>query len=417
MRGPDPLTIFSKEWYSLRFAVTGGDPRFTVLKRLLEADGHIVTSPEKADVIVPSPADPAAFYARSESYLAANAALTAEGAVALLAGEKALPGTQALVLGFGRVGSLTALALAKAGCRVTVLARRRESRTWAEAMGLQAAPFSRLPELLPGAELLVNTVPERVLPRELLELLPKDAVLLELASAPGGIDGEGARNLHLHIIRAGGLPGKYAPEKAAAILRDAVYEVLAAPRPRLGVGICGSHCTFDKTLDALAPLRRDYELVPILSAAAAGTDTRFAAAEAFRATLEGLCGRSAVDSVKGAEPLGTSEALDLLLVAPCTGNTLAKLASGVTDTPVTMACKAHLRNGRPLVLAVSTNDGLSGSAENIGRLLQRKNVYFVPFRQDSPSEKPFSLQSDFSLLPETLASAREGKQLQPVLAL
>ena len=149
--------------------------------------------------------------------------------------------------------------------------------------------------------------------------------------------------------------------------------------------------------------------------AAAETDTRFAAAAEFREKLERLCGRSAIDTVAAAEPLGTREALEALLVAPCTGNTLAKLANGVTDTAVTMACKAHLRNGRPLVLAVSTNDGLSGSAGNIAVLLQRKNVYFVPFRQDDPRGKPFSLQAEFGLLSETLAEARKGRQLQPVL--
>ena len=113
--------------------------------------------------------------------------------------------------------------------------------------------------------------------------------------------------------------------------------------------------------------------------------------------------------------LAIARRLDALLVAPCTGNTLAKLARGVTDTAVTMACKAHLRNGAPLILAISTNDGLSGSAESIAAVLQRKNVYFVPFRQDAPHQKPFSLQSDFDLLGETIKAAMEGRQLQPVL--
>ena len=168
-------------------------------------------------------------------------------------------------------------------------------------------------------------------------------------------------------------------------------------------------------LEALLPLKRDYTIVPILSGAAAGTDTRFFAASVFRAELEAFCGREAVDTIVKAEPLGTAQRLDALLVAPCTGNTLAKLANGVTDTAVTMACKAHLRNGAPLILAISTNDGLSGSAQNIAALLQRKNVYFVPFRQDAPHQKPFSLQSDFALLGETVKAAMEGRQLQPVL--
>lgn len=224
-----------------------------------------------------------------------------------------------------------------------------------------------------------------------------------------------AHELGLHYLRAPGLPAKYAPDRAALLLRDAVYAAAAEPLPRLGIAVTGSHCTFSRTLEALRPLRRDYTLVPILSGAAAGTDTRFFAASAFRAALEDLCGQSAVDTIVRAEPLGTAQRLDALLVAPCTGNMLSKLANGVTDTPAAMACKAHLRNGAPLILAISTNDGLSGSAGSIAALLQRKNVYFVPFRQDAPHEKPYSLQSDFDRLGETVSSALRGKQLQPVL--
>ena len=264
-------------------------------------------------------------------------------------------------------------------------------------------------------DVIIGTIPAPVLTEPLLALVRKDALLLELASAPGGIDAAAAHERGLRYIRAPGLPAKYAPERAAVILRDAVYAAAAEPLPRLGVAVTGSHCTFSRALEAFRPLKRDYTLVPILSGAAAGTDTRFFAASAFRAELEAFCGREAVDTIVKAEPLGTAQRLDALLVAPCTGSTLAKLARGVTDTAVTMACKAHLRNGAPLILAISTNDGLSGSAESIAALLQRKNVYFVPFRQDAPHQKPFSLQSDFDLLGETIKAAMEGRQLQPVL--
>jgi len=409
------VPIIRKEWCSLRFAVTGTDPRFSILKELLEKDGHAVVSPDRAEMLVPPPWDPGARYARLESYRIANAALTAEGAAALLAEERPLAGAAALVLGFGRVGSLTARALREAGCAVTVAARRRESRAWAEAAGLAALDTKDLPAALPAFAFIVNTVPAPLVTEELVALCRPDAVLLELASAPGGIDAAAAKEQGKTYLRAAGLPGTYAPERAAAILRDAVYEAAATPLPRLGVALTGSHCTFDKAISSFSPLRRDWELVPILSETSAETDTYFGAAADFRARLEALCGRKAVTDIPGAEPLGTREALDALLVAPCTGNTLGKLANGVTDTAVTMACKAHLRNGRPLVLAISTNDGLSGSAGSIAALMQRKNVYFVPFRQDAPFQKPFSLQSEFSLLADTLAAAREGRQLQPVL--
>ena len=186
-------------------------------------------------------------------------------------------------------------------------------------------------------------------------------------------------------------------------------------KKKLGLALCGSYCTYEKLFAALPALAARYELVPILSDTAAETDTRFGtAAEHIRRLME-LTGRRVITTVAEAEPLGPREPLDALLIAPCTGNTLAKLAHGVTDSSVTMAAKAHLRNGRPLVIAFSTNDGLSGSAENIGRLLNRKNVYFVPFGQDDPVKKPCSLQADFSLLAETTEAALAGRQLQPLL--
>lgn len=184
---------------------------------------------------------------------------------------------------------------------------------------------------------------------------------------------------------------------------------------RIGLAVCGSYCTYEKLFAAAEKLSAKYELVPIMSETAAATDSRFGAASQHIKRLEQLCSRKVITSIAEAEPLGPQLPLDALLIAPCTGNTLAKLAHGITDSSVTMAAKAHLRNGRPLVIAFSTNDGLSGSAENIGRLLNRKNVYFVPFGQDDPAKKPRSLQADFSLLEETVEAALRGWQLQPIL--
>ena len=185
--------------------------------------------------------------------------------------------------------------------------------------------------------------------------------------------------------------------------------------PTLAFAMCGSFCTFEKALAQLALLRKDWDMLPVMSETAYTTDTRFGTAESFHERIENICGRKIIHTIAEAEPIGPKRLADAVLVAPCTGSTLAKLARGVTDTAVTMACKAHLRNGAPLILAISTNDGLSGSAESIAALLQRKNVYFVPFRQDAPHQKPFSLQSDFDLLGETIKAAMEGRQLQPVL--
>ena len=186
-------------------------------------------------------------------------------------------------------------------------------------------------------------------------------------------------------------------------------------KPLVGLAMCGSYCTYAQVFAAAAALRKDYRLLGIMSETAAETDTRFGTAVTNLRRLMELTGEPVITTIAEAEPLGPARPMDALLIAPCTGNTLAKLAHGITDSAVTMAAKAHLRNGRPLVIAFSTNDGLSGSAENIGKLLNRKHVYFVPFRQDDPEKKPRSLQADFTLLGETVAAALRGEQLQPIL--
>ena len=185
---------------------------------------------------------------------------------------------------------------------------------------------------------------------------------------------------------------------------------------RVGFALTGSFCTLEKAIRAMEETAREYpNMVPILSETTGATDTRFGRAADFRQAAEEICGHGAVDSVREAEPIGPKQLLDVLVIAPCTGNTLAKLANGIADTSVTMAAKAHLRNGRPVVVAVSTNDGLGASGENIARLFQRKHYYFVPYGQDDPTHKPNSLKADFARLPAALDAALAGRQLQPVL--
>ncbi|MBQ7713679.1 MAG: dipicolinate synthase subunit B [Oscillospiraceae bacterium] len=184
---------------------------------------------------------------------------------------------------------------------------------------------------------------------------------------------------------------------------------------KLGFAICGSFCNHAQVMREYERLSGRHELIPILSDNAARFDTRFGTAEALIERVETLAGRRAVKTVVEAEPLGPSNAMDVLVIAPCTGNTLAKLAAGVTDGTVTMAAKSHLRNGKPVVIALATNDGLSASAANIGALLNRKHYYFVPFGQDDPARKPTSLVADFDRLEETAEAALAGKQIQPIL--
>ena len=185
---------------------------------------------------------------------------------------------------------------------------------------------------------------------------------------------------------------------------------------KIGFAFCGSFCTYSQAMEVLERVQSRYgDVLPIVSEAGAATDTRFGAAHDFMREMERICGRRVVDSIAKAEPIGPRHLLDVLVICPCTGNTLAKLANGVTDTTVTMAAKAHLGNGGPVVLCPATNDGLAASARNIGVLLDKKNVYFVPFRQDDPAKKPTSLVADFSLVPAAIDAALEGRQLQPVL--
>lgn len=185
---------------------------------------------------------------------------------------------------------------------------------------------------------------------------------------------------------------------------------------KIGFAVCGSFCTFSKVMKEVKNLvDLGYEVYPIMSEQAYSTDTRFGKAEDFRNFLKEVTGKEIICTIKGAEPIGPKAFLDALVIAPCTGNTIAKIANSVTDSAVAMAAKANLRNERPLVIAVSTNDGLSGNAQNIGKLLSRKNVFFVPFGQDDCLGKPDSLVADMTLIPKTLDLALEGKQHQPVL--
>lgn len=187
-------------------------------------------------------------------------------------------------------------------------------------------------------------------------------------------------------------------------------------RERVGFAVCGSFCTHEKVLEALKKLTAIYEtVIPIASENAAFTDTRFGTSDDLLEKLEDLTGHEVLCDIPSVEPIGPKGLLDVLVIAPATGNTIAKLAAGITDTTVTMAAKSHLRNGRPVVVAMASNDGLSAGARNIGELLVRKNYYFVPFGQDNAVQKPCSLMADFDKLPETVDAALRGEQLQPVL--
>lgn len=183
----------------------------------------------------------------------------------------------------------------------------------------------------------------------------------------------------------------------------------------IGFAMTGSFCTYEKVFPVLEILSEKHRILPIFSAVSGSTDSRFGTSQVFLKKIQDICGRDPIMTIGEAEPIGPKKLLDALVIAPCTGNTLAKLSCSIADGPVTMAAKSHLRNGRPVLIAISTNDALAGAAENIGRLLGRKHYYFVPFGQDNPASKPTSMVADFSQIPQALDLALEGKQIQPLI--
>ncbi len=183
----------------------------------------------------------------------------------------------------------------------------------------------------------------------------------------------------------------------------------------IGFALTGSYCTFSKIIDNMIPLAEKYNIVPIFSNNSLMTDTRFGKASDILKKVEEICNRKAITTITEAEPIGPKNLIDALVIAPCTGNTAAKLANGIADTTVTLATKSNLRNNKPVIIAISTNDGLGANAVNIGKLIARKNIYMVPFGQDDCIGKENSLVADFTKIGATLEKAFEKKQLQPVL--
>ena len=183
----------------------------------------------------------------------------------------------------------------------------------------------------------------------------------------------------------------------------------------IGYAFCGSFCTLSRSVDVMRSIvEKGYDVLPIMSYNAASTDTRFGKAEDFIRTISEICGKNPITDIKDAEPLGPKLPLDALIISPRTGNTLAKLALGITDTPVTMAAKAHMRSSRPLIIALASNDAMSANLKNIATLLEKKNIWFVPMRQDDVQKKPHSLVADFSAVCDSFEAALKGKQIRPL---
>ena len=338
-----------------------------------------------------------------------NAIPTAEGCIGILLERRSrtLWGAAVLVLGFGPVGRALAVRLAALGARVTVAARRPVQRAMAEELGLRAVPLTELAAAAAAFDTVVNTIPDR---GSGLKARRHGLCRRPAAGAHGAARAEPADGLGTGNGR-GGAGAHGASHFAGAGGEDMITEKKGC----LAFAVCGSFCTLEDALGAAQALTaQGWTLLPVMSFAAQ-QDTRFGTGESWRQRLQAVTGHPVLDTLQAVEPLGPRRLAQALVVAPCTGATLARLAAGLSDTPVTLAAKSLLRVGSPVVLAVSTNDGLGASGENMARLCQRKHYYFVPYGQDDPFAKPQSLKADLALLPAAVDAALRGEQLQPVL--
>ena len=287
----------------------------------------------------------------------------------------------------GRTAKAIAEFMKENGAKVLITARDPHALADAVKKGYSICLLRDYDCIAHDADILINTVPAEIIDKNILSRLRKDVLLIDIASPPFGVDIGLADSYGINAVRALGLPGKYAPEEAGRLI-------------------------FKKA----QPLKSDgFNVVPIMSETAFTTDTRFGSAKDFAYEITEITGNDIISTLPKAEPIGPKKLLDLLIIAPTTGNTLGKMANGITDTTVTLAAKAHLRNRRPVVIAVSTNDALGATAKNIGLLMNCKYIYFVPMRQDDCINKPNSIVADFEKIPITVLDALNGKQTEPVI--
>ena len=269
-------------------------------------------------------------------------------------------------------------------------------------------------------DIIINTVPKQVIGKKILDTICiscKRPVIYDLASAPYGFDWTGVKKERFNYKIEPGLPGRFFPQLAALcaykyIKKEVVMRVSA--KPTLVLGITGSSCTYTKLLPVVEELEKTYDIVPVMSDAA-DQENRFCDIVEFRARLREITGKDYMRTITDTEKLSHYPNIVAGAVIPATGNTIARLANAVHDGAVTLAMKALLRNNKPIVIGISSNDSLCGGAENIGKLLGRKNFFFVPFTQDDPTGKPYSVVCDFSRVKATIDEAVAGRQLQPIL--
>jgi dipicolinate synthase subunit B len=283
-----------------------------------------------------------------------------------------------------------------------------ELRTkYGEKAYFETAPFHKFP-------IIINTIPKEMLKPAKWQKRKKQ-IIYELASPPYGFDWAGVKKNEFNYQIEPALPGRYFPKEAGQAVFDCIQKHLAAAeKPTIVFCITGSACSYLKLLPILEDVVTEYEVIPVLSENA-NRPNRFCNIDEFKEDIRKITGHNLVTNIAGAEVMSANKKIKCSVVFPATGNTIAKLTHAITDTCVLMAAKALLRNGKPCVVGISTNDALSGNAKNIGELLNRKNYYFVPFGQDDIINKPFSMICDFTKVKDTIKSALNGTQIQPIL--
>jgi dipicolinate synthase subunit B len=282
----------------------------------------------------------------------------------------------------------------------TAIAEKYSNRAYFEKTELRKFPI------------IINTIPKPVITPAMLRGITKQNTIYELASAPYGFDfGKMDKDKLTYLVEPS-LPGRYYPAQAARAVYDSM--VRTTSKPTIVLALTASPCSYAKMLPILADLANHYDIIPVMSQNSLPPN-RFCNIDDFKTALTTTCQNPIISTLAAAETLSSRKNIVASAIIPATGNTIAKLANAITDTPVLMSVKALLRNSKPCIIGISTNDALSGNAANIGALLARKNIYFVPFTQDDPINKPFSMMCDFQKTRETIEMALKGKQLQPIV--
>ena len=341
-----------------------------------------------------------------EEFVRENNFLTALAQKELLEQRFGTAKQKVLIIGYGKLTEQLEKVLTEADIHILQFNHTKTAEVSAKYGGkayFETAPLGEFP-------VIINTVPKPVI--QLRKPIP--AAIYELASPPYGFDFGKLNMKKVNYFIEPGLPGRFYPERAAQAVFDCIRRRLEIEKQSVVLCLSASPCSYAKLGAALETLTKKYNVIPVMSENAL-KQNRFLDIKDFTAKLRGLCGNEVITTIAECETLSGRKDIIASAVIPATGNTIAKLAHAITDTPVTMAVKALLRNGKPCIVGISTNDALAGNAANIGALLGRKNFYLVPFRQDDPANKPFSAVCDFGKVSETIDAALMGKQLQPII--